>query len=139
MNITEYFIRNKIIKESDVYETFVVEGYKEFVLPSSIINIKKFSAYISNSNILDDNTKLPSNNLVLSSTVICKIELELSESKLYVFDFTIPYNKILALDKNMLFKDNIHIENKVLKLLTRTVSENKIYFAILYSAFIHII
>ena len=137
MDTTEYFIRNKIIKESDVYETFVVEGYKEFVLPSSIINIKKFSAYISNSNILDDNTKLPSNNLVLSSTVICKIELELLDNKLYVFDFTIPHNKILYLDKNMLFKDNIHIENKVLKLLTRTVSENKIYFVIIYRAFIH--
>ena len=35
MDTTEYFIRNKIIKESDVYETFVVEGYKEFVLPRS--------------------------------------------------------------------------------------------------------
>ena len=139
MDTTEYFIRNKKIKECETYEILLIEGYKDFLLPSSIINIKKFSAYIGSSNLLTDNTKLPNNNLILTATAICKIEIESTENKSYIIEFTIPYNKLINFDTYKISKDNIYIENKVLKLLTRIISNNTIYFSILYKSFIHIV
>lgn len=123
----EYYIRNTKDINLDYTKIEVIES---IINLKDINKINKFSAYIKakaeniiSFKFLDDNM------LIVSGDFIAKIEYLDTDNNIKIFNFTHPLSIEINIPSSLKNLEEIFIENKILKLFIKKISDKSFYFS----------
>lgn len=134
---TLYFIKKSNIVKSKYNQTLNFENIIK--VENNIGHISRFSAFISNKTFEIKNITLSNNSyIVLSNAALLKIEYIDSININFTNKFSLPFSEILELPFSIKSENDIYIEFDTIKLICRKISQNNIYFSILYKMHIHL-
>lgn len=123
----EYYIRNTRDINLDYTKIEIIESVINL---RDINKINKFSAYIKakaeniiSFKFLDDNM------LIVSGEFIAKIEYLDTDNNVRIFNFTHPLSIEINIPSSLKNLEEIFIENKILKLFIKKISNKSFYFS----------
>lgn len=123
----EYYIRNTRDINLDYTKIEIIESVINL---RDINKINKFSAYIKakaeniiSFKFLDDNM------LIVSGEFIAKIEYLDTNNNVRIFNFTHPLSIEINIPSSLKNLEEIFIENKILKLFIKKISNKSFYFS----------
>lgn len=131
MSQIQYFIKNKDIKIGNYTKKSIIERY--YTINDHITTIKRASIYLNDINIISDSEILLEEGTLLSTLASFKIEVVKKDAiSNSIIDFNIPFTTFIQCNEEMLFASI-----KLLKVIIRLSTSNKLYIALFIEAHLY--